>query len=188
MSQKNSINSFDVLELEGQLSYALKHAESSVDTHEAFMQKISKGGLVESEDADSHIVVYFIPYDADKKKVLLVHNIATGLWLGPAGHVQDGENLTDAVKREANEELGLSVVQVKLPFLLTMTKPTSKKRPCKQHFDVWFVIEVKAQEIVVDKGEASDFRWRHLDAASKGVTDPATIVAIETLKKQCLFS
>jgi len=191
MSELNKKNNFDNLRLNEQLTLVLEKAETSKDTHKAFVKKISNGRLVESNNSNSHVIVCFIPYDVKKNMILLVHNIATDLWLTPAAHVHDGENLIDTVKREAYEELGLRLDHVELPFLLTLTKAKSKKRPhCKQHFDVWFIIRVKPKEISINKEEkeASDYCWEKLDSNFKDVSDPATIIAIEALKKRYLSS
>lgn len=64
------------------------------------------------------------------------------MWLAPGEHISRGENLTTAVKREAKEELRFPLDQVDPPFQLTLTEPGSKKRPCKEHLDAWFIVEV----------------------------------------------
>jgi 8-oxo-dGTP diphosphatase len=52
-----------------------------------------------------HFVINLIIVDADK--VLLEKR--NGQWKLPGGHINDGENPVDAVRREAAEELGIEV-------------------------------------------------------------------------------
>ncbi len=65
------------------------------------------------------------------KRILLVkrkYPPDQGLWSIPGGAVKLGENLMDAVKRELNEECGISVNNGKIVFVLDKIYYTKEKK------------------------------------------------------------
>ena len=75
-------------------------------------------GLVNVQVAD--VVV------AEDDKVLLVQQrkaIAHGLWSFPGGHVEEGETLEQAVVREVQEELGVTLLHPRFSKTYTITTP-----------------------------------------------------------------
>ncbi|HEV2403149.1 MAG TPA: NUDIX domain-containing protein [Candidatus Saccharimonadales bacterium] len=62
----------------------------------------------------------------DNGKVLLVQQrkqVAHGLWSYPGGHVEAGETIADAVRREVHEELGAELVGAELLKVYPMLTP-----------------------------------------------------------------
>jgi 8-oxo-dGTP diphosphatase len=114
-----------------------------------------------------HLVVYFVPVDATRRCLLLGHHRKSGLWLPPGGHVEDGEDPRQAVRREAGEELGISAefhpaLGGERPFFLTVT-PTNGP---VSHLDVdlWFVLQVgREARLTPDPREFNGVRWLDLD-------------------------
>jgi 8-oxo-dGTP diphosphatase len=114
-----------------------------------------------------HLVSYFVPLDAAGRSVLLGDHVKSGLWLPPGGHVEEGEDPRDTVRREALEELGIPAsfhaeVGAGLPFFLT-SNPTRGER---SHVDVsmWFVLDCgRAVELRPDPREFRSVRWYNLD-------------------------
>jgi 8-oxo-dGTP diphosphatase len=114
-----------------------------------------------------HLVSYFVPLDAAGRSVLLGDHVKSGLWLPPGGHVEEGEDPRDAVRREAREELGISAsfhadAGAGQPFFLTST-PTRGER---SHVDVsmWFVLDCgRAVELRPDPREFRSVRWYNID-------------------------
>jgi 8-oxo-dGTP diphosphatase len=114
-----------------------------------------------------HLVVYFVPVDAASRCLLLGEHRKSGLWLPPGGHVEDGEDPRQAVRREAGEELGITAefhpaLGGESPFFLTVT-PTNGP---VSHLDVdlWFVLRVQREtQLTPDPREFSSVRWFYLD-------------------------
>ena len=124
-----------------------------------------------------HLVVYFIPFDARSRILLLGDHRKSGLWLPPGGHVEDGEDPWDAVTRETDEELGLTALPHPRvgggPLFLTVT-PT---RGPESHTDVdlWFVLDVdRDAPLRPDEREFRQVRWFGLqEDFTSGDYDPA---------------
>lgn len=57
----------------------------------------------------THIVAVFGIVDNDKDEILLLKHRGRNVWMFPGGQVEIGENLTDALKREAKEESGMEI-------------------------------------------------------------------------------
>ena len=136
-----------------------------------------------------HLVSYFVPLDAAARSVLLGDHLKSGLWLPPGGHVEEGEDPRDTVRREALEELGIlasfhSGVGAGLPFFLT-ANPTRGER---SHVDIsmWFVLECgRAVELRPDPGEFRSVRWYNIDEQPEwpaGRFDPQMTRFIRKLK------
>jgi 8-oxo-dGTP diphosphatase len=114
-----------------------------------------------------HLVSYFVPLDAADRSVLLGDHRKSGLWLPPGGHVEEGEDPRDTVRREALEELGIPAsfhpeVGAGLPFFLT-ANPTRGER---SHVDVsmWFVLDCgRAVGLQPDPREFRSVRWYNID-------------------------
>jgi 8-oxo-dGTP diphosphatase len=54
---------------------------------------------------NKHLVAYFVLYDQNASKVLLVDHKKAQLWLPTGGHVEVDEHPKDTVRRECLEEL-----------------------------------------------------------------------------------
>ena len=114
-----------------------------------------------------HLVVYFVPVDVAGRCLLLGAHRKSGLWLPPGGHVEDGEDPRQAVRREAGEELGISAefhpaLGGEYPFFLTVT-PTNGPA---SHLDVdlWFVLRVEREaQLNPDQREFNGVRWLDLN-------------------------
>jgi 8-oxo-dGTP pyrophosphatase MutT (NUDIX family) len=114
-----------------------------------------------------HLVVYFVPADTAGRGVLLGDHRKSGLWLPPGGHVEDGEDPRQAVRREADEELGISAefhpgLGGESPFFLTVTPTIGPD----SHLDVdlWFALRVgRETRLTPDPREFNDVRWFDLD-------------------------
>jgi 8-oxo-dGTP pyrophosphatase MutT (NUDIX family) len=114
-----------------------------------------------------HLVVYFIPVDRTSRCLLLGDHRKSGLWLPPGGHVEAGEDPSQAVTRETREELGIHAelhpeFGGNRPFFLTVT-PTNG---ASSHLDVdlWFVLRVdRTARLHPDPREFAGVRWFDLD-------------------------
>lgn len=92
-------------------------------------------------------------------KVLLVRSPKwRGYWTTSGGHVEYGESLKAALKREMKEELGLEVDIVR-PLVVqeAINSPLFWK---KGHFImVDFLCEVKSDDVKIDGREITSYKW-----------------------------
>lgn len=84
------------------------------------------------------------------------HEPARGLWSLPGGHVEAGEHLADAVRREVREETGLEVEVGSLAGILEVLGDP--------HFVILdYFVEVRGDAPPAGAGDAGDARWIELD-------------------------
>ena len=81
--------------------------------------------------------------DPDAAAVLLIWHVATGKWMFPGGHVDEGETPTEAAEREVQEETGLSVrVLSMVPWDVAEHRAPAKPHkgePAHCHIDHLFI-------------------------------------------------
>ena len=90
-------------------------------------------------------------------KILMVQEAKQkcyGQWNIPAGHLDDGEYIFDAAKREAKEETGIDV-----DLLNVLQIFSTKDRP---QF-IYFLGRAISDEISFDKSEILDVKWIPID-------------------------
>ncbi|MEK8224904.1 NUDIX domain-containing protein [Oerskovia sp. M15] len=103
-------------------------------------------------------------------KVLLQLRRNTGYMDGhwaaaAAGHVEQGESVLAAARREAREELGIDVATTDLEPLTVMHRTTPGGGPIEQRVDFFFSCRSWAGEPMIAEDEkAADLRWFALDA------------------------
>ena len=165
-------------------SQMLEQVEPTSANYQLFLERSLQGLLTRDENPQSHICVYFLPYDRETKHVFIVHHKKSGLWISPGGHVDKNETLLEALNREIHEELGIQnfFVHAPLPFLLTTTPIENNVQPCKMHYDIWHLLPTDGKNFSVDPSEFHATRWMSISDAEKIVTDPPNLLALNTLK------
>lgn len=122
---------------------------------------------------NKHLVSYFVLYDPNARKILLVDHKMAELWLPSGGHVELNEDPTETVKRECLEELGVSAsFYYDHPIFLTVTTTVGMSA---KHTDVplWYVLKGDhRQEYIFDTGEFYGIQWFDLDHIPLDRTDP----------------
>lgn len=107
-----------------------------------------------------HLVSYFVLFDEDTHKVLLVDHKKAKLWLPSGGHVEPDESPLETVKRECIEELAIPAVFWRYqPIFLTSTVTVGLTAG---HTDVslWYVLKGNHQEKYhFDEEEFASIRW-----------------------------
>ena len=79
-----------------------------------------------------------------------------GLWSLPGGHVEGGEYLSDALRREVKEETGLDVTVGGLAGIFEVVG--------EQHLVVLdFMVDVSGDPVPSAGGDADEARWVELD-------------------------
>ncbi|MBU3901429.1 NUDIX domain-containing protein [Patescibacteria group bacterium] len=154
-----------------------------------FFKRLEEGKITRDENLTSHFCLYFLPYNPATKQVFIVHHKKSGLWLTPGGHIDKGENLTQALNREIQEELGVeNQIKEKIkPFLLTITPINNPVQPCKEHLDIWYRFPTDGSEFNVDLKEFIDTKWLGINEARKLITDASNLQALDKMQKLSEF-
>ena len=111
-----------------------------------------------------HLVSYFVLYDENAKKLLLVDHKDAMLWLPTGGHVNIDEHPRDAAKRECMEELGISAEFWRAEPLLLTTTVTVGHSAGHTDVSLWYVMRGDhSAEYDYDNNEFSRVRWFGFD-------------------------
>ena len=131
-----------------------------------------------------HLVSYFLLYDPNAKKFLLVDHLKSGLWLPAGGHVDPGEHPTTTAEREAKEELGIQAEFFdRKPLFLTVTETVGLTAG---HTDVslWYLLKASEKEpLTPDPREFKQVAWFGLDEIPWKQSDPHMKRFVEKLKR-----
>ncbi len=132
--------------------------------------------------------VYLILHN-QKGEILLQRRQGTKLWPGflalPAGHVDEGENVYDAVIREAKEELDITINRDDIIDSFVVNR---RNKSLKPYFDVYFEISsYKGQVKINEPDKCSELRWCSIDNLPDDMID-FEIDAIKNRQKNIMFS
>jgi hypothetical protein len=90
---------------------------------------------------NKHLVSYFVVFDKNASKILLVNHKNAMKWLPAGGHVDVDEHPFDAARRECMEELNLDAdFWYEAPLFLMQTLTCGQQTP---HIDIslWYVVK-----------------------------------------------
>ena len=129
--------------------------------------------LQEPDIPPKHLVVYFVVWDEDAKKILLVDHKKAQLWLPAGGHVELNEHPRLTVLRECREELGIEAdFWHDEPLFLTSTV-TGGLTPGHIDVSLWYVVKGHAyQPLSFDLREFNVVQWFALDQIPYAKSDP----------------
>lgn len=120
-----------------------------------------------------HLVSYFILFDDNAHKVLLVDHKKAKLWLPSGGHVEPDEPPLETVKRECVEELAIpAVFWCHGPIFLTSTVTVGLTAG---HTDVslWYVLKGGHEEkYQFDREEFTTLQWFPFEKIPYEKSDP----------------
>ena len=107
----------------------------------------------------------------DQRRLLLQRRADTGHWGLPAGVVDVGDSVLDALSREVHEETGLTVERAELFGVYTdprfsITYPNGDE---VQTFTVAFLVPKWSGELSADSDEVVDVKFFPLDALPENV-------------------
>jgi len=94
----------------------------------------------------------------DKGEMLVVKSPKWKTYTIPGGHVDVGETIEDALRREVREEVGLDVDVIKMLNVHDAIRP--REFISEKHFIfIDFLCRAKHTNVKVDKVEITDFIW-----------------------------
>lgn len=117
--------------------------------------------IAKPDNPPKHLVSYFVVYDPNAQKLMLVDHIKANMWLPSGGHVEIDEHPRETVRREAMEELELVAdfgIVGEEPTFVTVTET----RGLGIHTDVslWYVIVGDGTvEFNYDTREMRGLKW-----------------------------
>ncbi len=156
-------------------------------TYSDFIQRVQQGGLTRKEDTATHFGVFILPRDVSTGEVLLVFHKKARDWISAGGHMEKGETTTQTLRREGEEELGLVVQEAyREPFFFSTVEIDNPKRPCKKHYDVWYLVDVSKEDLGQSlSDEFTQVAWIKPEEAleRKDITDPSTLEALRRVKQ-----
>ncbi|MBX9620844.1 MAG: NUDIX hydrolase [Alphaproteobacteria bacterium] len=131
-----------------------------------------------------HLVSYFILFDENAQKILLVDHKKSQLWLPAGGHVESGEYPQDTVSRECLEELGICAdFWCRSPFFLTSTV-TVGLTPGHTDVSLWYILKGNEDaSYSFDRGEFNAIKWFGWDEVPFKKSDPHMERFIQKLKE-----
>lgn len=154
---------------------------------EKYRQRLGQGKLTRDEDPLTHFGVYFAAFNPKLKEVFIGLHKKAGLWLFSGGHIDRGERLHQALKREMGEEWGFvhPAANNLEPSLLTITEITNDRQICRRHYDIWYFIPMAKNKTSFDKSklveEFHQTKWVTYAEAGKLVTDSNTLFAVDAI-------
>jgi len=120
-----------------------------------------------------HLVAYFVLWDEDASKILLLDHKKAQLWLPPGGHVDPGEDPRETARRECFEELGVGAdFIIDDPLFLTQTVTVGLTAG---HTDVslWYLLRGSVtHHYAFDTDEFEAIKWFNFDEIPFEKSDP----------------
>ena len=173
----------------------LKKLISSIKPHDRLEQRhiahtikwIDSGAplyrVIKPATPPKHLVSYFVLFDSQHNRILLVDHKNARLWLPSGGHVETNEDPSKTVIREVAEEFKIKAQFLfKEPIFITVTK-TVGKTAGHTDISVWYVIEGNSsQNPWFDLNEFNSIRWFPIDKIPLERTDPHMGRFIQKLK------
>ncbi len=104
--------------------------------------------------------------DQERKEALMMHHAKLDIWVQFGGHADGDPDILHVASKEAEEESGLSNIQLISPeiFDIDIHKiPEYKGIPEHYHYDVRFLFEADRNEKIVQNHESKELRWIPLD-------------------------
>lgn len=134
-----------------------------------------------TEDNRPKVVVGALIMNKKKEILLVKSNKWNGLYYIPGGHVEEGERIKDALKREITEEVGLKIKILK--FIGVQEGIFSPLYYKRKHFVFldYFCQAVGSEKVKPDNREVEEFVWASPQKALRMKIDPYTRKSIKIL-------
>lgn len=98
----------------------------------------------------------------DMKQVLLMHHTKLQRWLQLGGHCDGDHDLLNVALKEAQEESGLSKIEIVHPEIFDIDVhqiPAHKQDPVHLHYDVRFLLKAADNSPIIKNNESIDLCW-----------------------------
>lgn len=115
---------------------------------------------------EGHLTASAWIVDAARTRTLLTHHRKLDRWFQLGGHVDGDPDLAAAALREAHEESGLTRLKLLSPEIFDVDRhriPARGNEPGHWHYDVRFLIEADAVELLSISDESNDLAWVKLE-------------------------
>jgi len=104
----------------------------------------------------------------------------------PAGHLEDGESLTSALRREVKEEIDVDILPKDVIFSSICHRHYAEDQTL--YFNVYFRVEHwQGEPKIMEPEKSDDLRWFSLDDLPENIT-PATQDGLKALKAGVKFA
>lgn len=135
----------------------------------SFQKRLQQGNLIREESPEDHFCVFIVPVHKKSGQIYLGHHKKANDWIPPGGHIEPDETLLEAVKREAQEELGFQITDEKIELYAVDSLDVSQPgRRCKIHHHIWYLLFMnKLRNFSYTKKEFYDAGWWDINAATK---------------------
>lgn len=125
----------------------------------------------------------------NKNEILFQRRQGTKLWPGflalPAGHIDEGENVYDAVVREAKEELNITI---SIENIIDTFVVNRRNKSIQPYYDVYFEIDSYIGDIIINEPEkCSELKWIKVEDLPDDVIDFEKVALLNN-KKGIKFS
>lgn len=131
-----------------------------------FLQLLESPKSFHRDHLPGHITGSAWIIDNDRSHVLLVHHAKLNKWLQPGGHADGDENVLHVSKREAEEETGLTNLNLFVPTFFDLDIhpiPARNDFPEHLHYDIRFAFIASRQDKVVISDESHDVQWIRME-------------------------
>ena len=133
-----------------------------------------------------HVTASAWVFDRSRTRVLLTHHVKLGRWLQLGGHADGDTDVLSVAIREVLEESGLtrcSVLTRQIFDIDIHEIPQYGSVPAHKHYDVRFLIEADASEILVPTDESHEVRWVDLEKVAQFTQEESILRMLEKSKK-----
>lgn len=116
-----------------------------------------------------------------KNRLLLIRGYKWGdQWLIPGGHIEHGESVFDAARREAKEEVGLDIVPLGVVTVFEDIFPKDFHERDRHFLYFETFCRAAVAKVRMDNDEVSEYKWFSLEDAKRAVTNPTIRKTIAT--------
>jgi 8-oxo-dGTP pyrophosphatase MutT (NUDIX family) len=115
---------------------------------------------------------------ADGARALLTHHRKLGLWLQLGGHADGDTDLPRVALKEAEEESGLSGLQLAGDAIFDLDRhwiPEHEGVPAHWHYDVRYVVRAGSDEAFVVSDESHALAWREIAGLARDEAADASV-------------